>query len=488
MLNTIEILSKLENEGKAAISFHYHSESLLKEIDGFFSKLLARIDMIYLLDSIVTILRELIANAVKANAKRYFFNKINININNPEEYSKGINEFRSEVIGTNILEKELEKTEYSVMILFVLEKNGIKIAVENNTSIHPEELKRINLRIQKAKEYKDFTNVYNDIYDETEGAGLGIVLSILLLKSIGIGENAFSISTRGDTTQARFFIPFIIKPEPITTKIKEQIIKEIDGLPSFNQNILELLRLCKDHDADIEEIEEKIIVDPALTSELLKLANSASFYMGKRIEYINEAILVIGLSNLHDLLLVTGTRRILEKRYVKFHEIWNHCTTTANYAKHIAYKYSQTKKVEFVYLGGLLHDLGKLVLLATDTELTGWISDLTKNRKIRTSTVLEEVSIGISHSTIGELMAKKWNFPDYLVECVKYHHSPLGAQDKFKEFLYPIYLANMFCGFETGRYNYFYIEEAVLEKFKLFSRHDVDDLHGELKETCNGKI
>jgi putative nucleotidyltransferase with HDIG domain len=488
MINNAEILSQFEKNGKTEISFHYHSENLLKSIDGFFSKLLAKMDMIFLLDFIVTVLREIISNAVKANAKRFYFNKLTININNPEEYANGIKKFKSDVIGTNILEKELEKTDYQAVLRIEKENNGIRIIVENNTLIHPEELKRINFRIQKAKEYKDFTAAYDEIYDETEGAGLGIVLTILLLKSTGVGENSFSITSNGKSTQAQFLIPFILKPNEITTKIKEQIISEIDGLPSFNHDILELLKLCKDPDSDIEVIEKKIIIDPALTTEIMKMSNSAGFYLGKKIELISEAIMIIGLTNLHDLLLVTGTRRILEKRYTKFNEIWNHCTKTANYAMYIARKFSQSKNIEFAYIGGLLHDLGKLVLLATGAKFAGWIADLTKDRKIRTSTVLEEVSIGISHSAIGELMAKKWNFPDYLVEVIKFHHSPLEVSEKFKEIIYSVYLANMFSGFEIGRYNYYYLEETVLEKFKLFSRQDVDDLHRELKEISNGKV
>jgi putative nucleotidyltransferase with HDIG domain len=488
MKKLTEILAQFEKTGKTSISFHYHSENLLKSIDGFFSNLLAGIDMIYLLDSIVTVLREIIANAVKANAKRYYFDKIGVNIHNPEEYESGIKKFRTEVIGTNVLENELGKTDFWTIIKIEREKNGIRIIVENNSLIHPEELKRINLRIEKAREYKDFTDVYDDIYDETEGAGLGIVLTILLLKSTGIGEKSFSIGTFGNVTQAQFLIPSETKPLAITTKIKEQIVTEVDGLPSFNQDIMELLMLCKDPESDIEQIEKKIIIDPALTSELLKLVNSAGFYLGKRVEHVSEAIIIIGLSNLHDLLLVTGTRKILEKRYTKFNEIWAHCNKTANYAKYIARKYTHAKNIEFAYLGGLLHDLGKLVLLATNAKFSSWISDLTRDRKVRTSTVLEEVSIGISHSSIGELMAKKWNFPDYLVEAIRYHHAPLEASDKFKEFIYPVYLANMFAGFDTGRYNYYYFEESVLEKFKLFSREDVDDLHKELKEISNGKV
>lgn len=481
-LKTNEILSQLDKEKKVVISFHYHTETFLKSIDAIFSRLLAKIDLIYLLDSIVTILREIIANAVKANLKRYYFKKLNIDINNPEKYSEAIKNFKMKVIGRDTIEQEMLNTDYRAVLKIEMNKDKVNIMVENNASIHPEELKRINLRIQKGKTYSDFTEAYDEIFDETEGAGLGIVLTILLLKNTGIGEDSFSITGNEKTTLAKFHVPYKLKPEPITTKIKEQIINEVDGLPSFNQNILELLRLCKDPDSTIETLVEKIITDPALTSDILKLSNSAGFFMTKRIESINEAILIIGLSNLHDLLLVTSTRSILEKRYNKFSEIWNHCTKTADYAKQIAQKFGNIRKSEYAYLGGLLHDLGKLVLLATDNKFTSWISELTQNRKIRSSTVLEEVALGISHSTIGELMAKKWNFPDYLKDAIKYHHSPLEANDKFKEFIFPVYLANMLCGFEIGKYNYYYLEETVLEKYKLSSKKDVEDLHKILKD------
>jgi putative nucleotidyltransferase with HDIG domain len=485
---TSENILRLEKEKNLNIRFHYHNEDLLKSIDALFSKLLAKNDMIYLLDYVVTIMRELIANAVKANTKRYYFKKLNIDINDPQKYSEGIINFKKEILGTGTIEKELEKTDYDAIVSIELLSDAFQVSVTNNSSIHPVELERINLRINKAKQYNDFTDAYDEIYDESEGAGLGIVLTILLLKNTGMGANSFSITTDGKTTRAKYIIPYELKPRIVTTSIKKQILEEVEGLPSFNQNILELLRLCKNKEAEIREIVDKIIIDPALTSDILKLSNSAGFFVGKRIEQITEAIIIIGFANLYDLLLVSSTRSLLEKRYSKFHEIWSHCTKTANYARYIAQKFGKVKNAEYAYLSGLLHDLGKLVLLATDSKFSSWISDLTKNRKLRTSTVLEEVSIGISHSTIGELMAKKWNFPEYLIEAIKYHHSPLEAREEFKDFIFPTYLANMLCEFETGKYNFYYLEESILDKYKINSQNVVEDLHKELKQNCNGKI
>ena len=197
-LKTNEILSQLDKDKKVTISFHYHTETLLKTIDAIFSRLLAKIDLIYLLDSIVTILREIVANAVKANAKRYYFKKLNVDINNPEKYSEAIKNFKMQVIGTDTIEKELSNTDYRAVLKIEFNTDNVNVMVENNASIHPEELKRIKLRIQKGKTYSDFTEAYDEIFDETEGAGLGIVLTILLLRNSGIGEDSFSI-TGGNT-------------------------------------------------------------------------------------------------------------------------------------------------------------------------------------------------------------------------------------------------------------------------------------------------
>ena len=100
----------------------------------------------------------------------------------------------------------------------------------------------------------------------------------------------------------------------------------------------------------------------------------------------------------------------MDQRFKSYKKIWEHCNTVAFYSRAIAEKKKLSKIYDKVFLAGMLHDLGKIVLLATSPDLDTWISDITKKREIRTSTVIEEISIGISHSTIGELIAQKWEY------------------------------------------------------------------------------
>ncbi len=481
--DTSEVAQRLFEGTPFSFSFNYLSERIIVFINSLFAKVLPRMDQIFLLDTFITILREICINAVKANAKRVYFQKHNIDINDPEGYKKGIAMFKKNIVGKfDEIERYLNKSPYKVIFTLKKEDGGLSVQVVNNSPIHPQELERIRLRKEKAKMYEDFSEAYEEIYDDTEGAGLGIVLVGLLLKNSGIGIDNYRIDTDGKNTRSALLIPFHLKPEAVVTDIYRQIMEEVRILPTFPENIMELQRLCVDPNASIGIISDKIMLDPALSSDLLKLSNSAGFVPGKRIETITDAVKIIGMKNLNGILLATGAWRILDARYSRFEEVWQHCNQTAFYARLLATRFRLSRLVENAFLAALLHDLGKIVMLATDLNLTNRIADIVKDRKIRTSTVLEEISIGLSHATLGEHIARRWGFPDYLIEAIKFHHAPLSASENFRDLVYVVYLANMICGIENRRYQYYYIEGAVLSRFKIEGEDRFNKLHEELKK------
>lgn len=481
--DTSEVTQKLFEGTPFSFSFSFLSERIIVFINSLFAKVLPRMDQIFLLDTFITILREICINAVKANAKRVYFQRHNIDINDPEGYRKGITMFKKNIVGKfDEIERYLNESAYKVTFTLKKEDEGVSVQVVNNSPIHPRELERINLRKEKAKVYEDFSEAYEEIYDDTEGAGLGIVLVGLLLKNSGIGIDNYTIDTDGKNTRSTLLIPYHLKPEAIVTDIYRQIMEEVRGLPTFPQNLMELKHLCLDPNASIGIISDKISIDPALSSDVLKLSNSAGFVPGKRIETIAEAVKILGMKNLNGILLASGARRILDARYTHFEQVWQHCNETAFYARLLSVRFKLPKLIENVYLAGLLHDLGKIVMLATDLKLTNRIADIVKDRKIRTSTVLEEISIGLSHATLGEHIARRWGFPDYLIEAIKFHHAPLSASENFRDLVYIVYLANMICGIENRRYQYYYIEGAVLSRFKIEDEDGFNRLHEELKK------
>lgn len=465
---TSQMATNFDNGETISLSLSYHNKTIIRFISSVITKILARNNMLYLQDTIITILREIVVNAVKANSKRLYFKFQNLDMFDNEDYTQGMEGFKSFIIDNqDFVEDELKKSDYRVVIYLKKFESGVSIHVQNNAPIHPEELNRIKMRIHKAKSYNDFSEVYCDVTDDSEGEGLGLVLTILFLKNTGIGVNSFQISSNDRITETSLVVPFQLKPINVMNKIQQQILDEVRDLPTFPENIMELEKLCMNPEADYRIIAEKISIDPSLAVSVLKLSNSAAFITRRRIETITEAINLIGMKNLRSIIIASSARRILNERYSSFRQVWDHCNKTAFYARHLAAELNHDKIGQNVYLAALLHDLGKIVLLSTSSALSEWMSLLTQNRGHRSTTVIEEVSIGISHSSIGELIARKWNLPEYLVETIQWHHAPLNCSEEFRDIVYITYLADKMCRIEEKKYDFYYLEEDVLNRFNI---------------------
>ncbi len=478
-----ELIKALNENNKVDLSFSYPNKKIFSSIYGLMSLTLGNKDIVFIFESIVTVLREAIINAIKANAKRLYFETSNQDITNPEVYSRVMKNFREEIIGDlTVVEEQIMKSPYVIDFSIEQTSDAISVVVSNNVPMLKEEEERIAMRIANAVKFKDFSEAYETMYDETEGAGLGLILTIFLLKNIGVPTANFNIGVDGNKTRFSVKIPFQLKPNELTTEVKEQILKEIHVLPTFPQNVVELQLLAENPNSEISVLAEKIHRDPSLSADILKMANSAGFVAMRKIETINDALMRIGLVNLKYMLIAASSKKILDQRYKKFEQIWNHCLKAAFYGRQIAILTNNKKIVEKAFISSLLHDIGKIVLLSVDLSLTNWIADFVKQHGIRSTTILEEVSLGISHASIGKLIAERWNFADFITSCIAYHHSPYQAPEEFKDLIYITYLANLFCGIEARRYEYSYIDPNVIQFLNFKDENDAMELHKKLIE------
>jgi putative nucleotidyltransferase with HDIG domain len=478
---------KILNGEEVSFSFRFIDEKSLILINTLILRILSAQGNIFLLETLITIIREIVFNAFKANLKRIYFEKSGADINDSAKYEDIMLNFKEDYL-YNLDEIEAEITtnqNYYIQISFE-QKNGILfISVFNNVRIVPEEYDRIMLRIQQSKICNNLADAYNDVYDPTEGAGLGLVLMVFLLKNSGIGANNLSITHDSNGITVGVKIPKQLKEEAIVSDVKEKILKDVDSLPTFPENILELQQLCNQKEASIDEISERISRDPALTADVIKLSNSAGFVPGKKISTIKEAVKIIGFKNLYLILTASTAKKILGNKYKKFELIWEHCIRVAYYSRQIAKLKHLGNIADSAFITGLLHDIGKIVLLSADENIIHTISEITKNKQLRSSSILEEISIGISHAEIGGLIAEKWNFPDDLKIPIANHHSPLNSEASYKDLTNIVYFANMLCGIEINKYNYYYIETDILEWFKINSIEELQAFHQKIKENYN---
>lgn len=481
MFDSSDLAKQFDSGQEVYISFQYLTREIELDINSLLVKILSRFDMGYMYDIFEPVFRELIQNAMKANMKRVWFNKMELDIRNEDDYRKGMQKFRNVAYHPELLKDNLLASRYRIVIKMRRREDGFEIDIVNNARIAPGELRRLKNRVHKALECENFTEAYENMYDATEGAGLGIILTMMLLRNSGVGAGMFRIVAEENAVRVSLAVPAELKGEEVTSVIKKRILEDVESLPTFPENIVALRSLCRNPDATIEIISDTISRDPSVTADVLKLSNSAGFITGKKITKINDAVIIIGMKNLDLILAAAASRKILEARYSRFELIWDHCIRTAYFARAIALESGHAKIAENAFVAGLLHDIGKIVLLSIDTALLNQISDLVKNRRIKTTSILEELAIGISHATIGALIAEKWNFPEELVEAIRHHHSPLGRGIRNRELVMTVYLANHMCNRESRHADLLYLEADALRKFGIADRDEYDALYRRLE-------
>lgn len=162
-------------------------------------------------------LHELAGNAKKANTKRVYFLEKNLNIYNESEYYIGMNNFKEETV-CNIDYYIGKMREHCFYTKFQFQKSDtqIKIAVRNNASLLPVEYNRIQKKIQAARQFDTMAEAYASIEDTSEGAGLGLVMMLLILRNIGIKGEALKVFTNHTETVALLTIP-LLYPHNILT-------------------------------------------------------------------------------------------------------------------------------------------------------------------------------------------------------------------------------------------------------------------------------
>jgi putative nucleotidyltransferase with HDIG domain len=481
MIDTSKYADDFMNGDSIKFSFIRPMDEHLLMINSIMAKILSRIDRMYLLDILVITVRELLLNAFKANGKRVFLESKGISGFESPDYAPAMEEFCERIIKKiEIIGNELNNSSYRIDFSMVIGDKGFYIRVGNNINIYKDELERINKRLDFARNSSEFGDAYKNFYDPSEGAGLGIMLSLMLMKSAGISIDNFKIIQRENYFETEIFFPDFKDHDDISKTVREKIIGEIEELPTFPEIIMKIQNIAADPDASVEKIAEAFSHDPSLTADILKFSNSAGFFHGKKIEKVSEAVMRIGLKNISIILAAAAAHKILSKRYKKFEQVWTHSLKTAEYSRSLCKIYGKGSISEKAYIAGLLHDIGYIILLSTGEDVVNILSEKLSNRKMKVSKIIDEAYLGLSHTDLGWMIAVKWNLPDFISNIIKIHHNPVKCSSDDVSKI--VYLANMFCGIESQKYHYSYIEKKIYESFGIKNETELKEIHAELKE------
>ncbi|MDX2111452.1 MAG: response regulator [Verrucomicrobiota bacterium] len=228
-----------------------------------------------------------------------------------------------------------------------------------------------------------------------------------------------------------------------------EIVSRIDNLPAFPLLYKKVMEVLQNPSSSLEDIAELIEQDVAVTAKILKLVNSAFFGIKRHVSGVSEAILYLGLETVRGLLMSIGTfnQFKLQPDQLGFmNALWAHSLDVAILAKRIAEtEQVPSAMIESVYTAGLLHDVGKLILITYLPEIHHKVE--VYRAENHCSLIEAESRVYRStHADLGAYLLGLWGLPPPLVEAVLYHHTPsLLAINEFTP-LTAVHAANAICG------------------------------------------
>ena len=226
----------------------------------------------------------------------------------------------------------LRERQMWIDVAFHATGEALTVSVRNDAPLTPMEEGRIKERIARARTFHSFSEALETSLDHSEGAGLGIMILLQFLKSIGLGEEAFSVRTERGRTVSTITIPISDVQLDQIRALAEALVRNIESLPHFPESVVKLMTLTEEAEANVADIANHISRDPTLTAELLKHVNSAYYGLPSRVNGIPQAVKLIGLRSLHQLLYSFGFHIMLDQHHPRMRSLWEHSLRTAHYA------------------------------------------------------------------------------------------------------------------------------------------------------------
>ncbi len=223
----------------------------------------------------------------------------------------------------------------------------------------------------------------------------------------------------------------------------QSLVKNVLQLISLPEIYLRLQQVMDDPDHTRDQVAEIVAYDPSLSARVLRIANSSYYSFPREIETVASAVGIIGELDLHNLVLATsvvGSMNALNYEGVNIDEFWLHSLRCGITARQVARSVGGFNP-ETLFLAGILHDLGILVIYQQAASLAGAISrQIEEKHQLRDQA--EREVLGFDHAEVGALLIEAWELPRELSELTRCHHQYQLAQDN-KQAALMLALANL---------------------------------------------
>lgn len=212
-------------------------------------------------------------------------------------------------------------------------------------------------------------------------------------------------------------------------KSPEELVKGVIKLISLPEIFIRVNQVMSDPKHDAKQLGDVISHDPSLTARILRIVNSAFYGLRVKIELVSRAVSVIGEEDLRNLVLATSaveTFKRIPNELVDIDLFWRHSVHTGIVAKLMS-RHCNILHGERLFVAGLLHDIGKLILYYQEPELS---EDILMEANGTDGVIFraEQEILGYTHADVGGALITAWKLADTLKDTISYHHDPLKAR------------------------------------------------------------
>lgn len=209
------------------------------------------------------------------------------------------------------------------------------------------------------------------------------------------------------------------------TDFAKKLENVINFIPPIPAVIIELLRALEDENTNMGTIARIIAKDPAMSMNVLKVANSAFYRLANKVSTVDHAVNMLGVKEISMICVSCGAYKALKPPHdagtFDVQEFWKHSVATGVIARSICKELSIGDR-QTIYFGGLLHDVGKVVLDRFAHDVYKIVIQITHEECVPMIEAEKKI-IGESHDVIGGLIMEKWKFPFILADIARFHHN-----------------------------------------------------------------
>lgn len=430
----------------------------------------------HMIDPLKFCLGELLTNSKKANTKRVYFQEKNLDINDEMQYNDGMISFKEDTLGNINHYLQLQKDE-ELYIKFILkvDDDNVLIQLKNKAILTKAEKRRINEKLKTAQKYSNVQEVLAKVIDQTEGAGLGIIIIILMLEKAGLSRDNFKIYSNDVETVTSILLPVNQEIHRGLNYINYAFVETCAQIPVRKESLEKMTELLSQPEVTKEQILSLVSADVTLAAVLLKRSTE----IRKGCCNLSTAIDLIGIENLSS--IFNEANPVIKTDFEASSEEWKHAYDTAFYCYNLAKNtYGGTVDAEEAYTLGLFHDFTSVMRAAVNQDKLDEIKEKALAKQFSPE-AFDMFMYGGCKNECGQSITDKLGLPEKLGMVIRYHNCPWSAPEEIKKLSNIIYVADSIQYYKSGLIEYYQIEPSVLELMNIHSEADLQKIINEVE-------